>query len=144
MKISLKSGIGGLLFGMKEKDVVALLGEPTRRFKDDEKNTVLQYNNSKLRLTFYADEDLKLGYIIGASASLELLGASVIGQPWEDVYKTLAAAGIKDFEKEAGDITEAYFNEANWLLVQVEFGDVTRVEVGAIINNKDEFEWKFK
>lgn len=144
MDINLKSGIGGLLFGMKEQNVVALLGEPTRRFKDDEKNTVYQYNASKLRLTFYADEDFKLGYIIGASEDLKLQGNSIIGQPWELVYDRLSAAGIKDFEKETGDITEAYFNEANWLLVQVEFGVVTRVEVGAIINNKDEFEWKFK
>lgn len=144
MKISLKSGVGGLLFGMREKDVAALLGEPTRRFKDDENNIVYQYNAAKLRLTFYADEDFRLGYIIGASDDLELLGSKAIGQPWEEVYKTLSAAGIKDFEKEASDITEAYFNEANWLLVQAEFGTVTRIEVGAIINNKDEFEWKFK
>ncbi|KOS08025.1 hypothetical protein AM493_19685 [Flavobacterium akiainvivens] len=144
MKINLKSGIGQLLFGMKEKDVVALLGEPTRRFKDDEKNTVYQYNDTKLRLTFYADEDFKLGYIIGGAQNLELLGSTAIGQPWDAVYKTLSGAGIKDFEKEASDITEAYFNEANWLLVQVEFGEVTRIEVGAIINQKDEFEWKFK
>jgi hypothetical protein len=143
MKITLKNGIGGLLFGMKEQDVVALLGEPTRRFKDEEKNTVYQYNDTKLRLTFYADEDFKLGYIIGASDNLELLGHKAIGQPWEAVYHRLAATGIKDFEKESGDITEAYFNEANWLLAQVEFGEVTRIEVGAIINDKDEFEWKF-
>ncbi len=144
MDITLKSGIGGLLFGMKEKDVTALLGEPTHRFKDDEKNTVYQYNPEKLRLTFYADEDFRLGYIIGASAGLKLLGRSVIGQPWENVKAGLEAAGIKDFEKEASDITEAYFNEQNWLLVQIEFGEVARIEVGAVINNMDEFEWKFK
>jgi hypothetical protein len=144
MEIKLKSGIGGLLFGMKEQNVTALLGEPTRRFKDDEKNIVYQYNTPKLRLTFYADEDFKLGYIIGASEKLQLLGKNVIGQPWEVVYESLLASGIKDFEKESGEITEAYFNESNWLLIQVEFGVVTRVEVGAIINNKDEFEWKFK
>jgi hypothetical protein len=144
MNINLKSGIGGLLFGMKEKNVAALLGEPTRRFIDDEKNTVYQYNAQKLRLTFYADEDFKLGYITGASENLGLLGGKAIGQPWPEIEKRLVAAGIKDFEKESADITEAYFNEANWLLVQVEFGHVTRIEVGAVINNKDEFEWKFR
>jgi hypothetical protein len=143
MKIKLKSGIGELLFGMKEKDVKALYGEPSRQFKDEEKNTIYLYNDKKLRLTFYADEDLRLGYIIASGTDLELSSEKVIGQKWDALEPKLIAGGIKEFEKETFDATENNFNEANWVIFQVEFNEVIRVELGATINNKDEFDWKF-
>lgn len=141
MKIELKSGVDKLLFGMKEKNVKALYGEPDRNYKDEDKNIIYLYNSLKLRLTFYADEDLRLGYIIGSHPTLELFGNPVIGMPWTDVEK---ASSVKTFEKETIDTIDNYFNEDSWVLFQVEFGEVTKVEVGAIINSKDEFDWKFK
>ena len=143
MKIILKSGIDKLLFGMKEKDVKALYGEPTRQFKDDENNIIYQYNDKKLRLTFYADEDLRLGYIISSNAGLELFAGKVVGEAWPVLEPKLTGKGLVSFEKENFDTTDNYFNEANWIIFQVEFDEVTRVELGAAINKKDEFDWKF-
>lgn len=141
MKIQLKSGVDKLLFGMKEKDVTAIYGEPDRNYKDEDKNIIYLYNTQKLRLTFYADEDFRLGYIIASHPELELFGKQVIGMSWGEVEK---ASSVKKFEKETIDTVENYFNEDNWVLFQVEFGEVIKVEVGAIINSKDEFDWKFK
>ncbi len=141
MKIQLKSGVDKLLFGMKEKDVKTIYGEPDRTYKDEDKNIIYVYNAPKLRLTFYADEDFRLGYIIASHTTLELFGNPVIGMPWTDLEKI---SSVKKFEKETIDTIENYFNEDNWVLFQVEFGEVTKVEVGAIINSKDEFDWKFK
>jgi hypothetical protein len=42
------------------------------------------------------------------------------------------------------DSFENHFNESNWLILQTEFDDVIRVEIGAIIKDNDEFDWKFK
>jgi len=132
-----------LLFGMKEKDVKALYGEPDRQFKDDEKNTIYLYNAQKLRLTFYADEDFRLGYIITSSTDAQLKGSKIIGQPWPVLEPALAGLGLASFEKETFDSADNYFNEANWVIFQVEFNEVIRVELGAAINSKDEFDWKF-
>jgi len=143
MKIKLKSGIDGLVFGMKEKDVKALYGEPSRQFKDDENNIIYLYNDKKLRLTFYVEEDFKLGYIVASGKNLEVFSEQVIGQQWDALKPKLIAGGIKDFETETFDITDNNFNEANWVIFQVEYDEVVRVELGAAINNKDEFDWKF-
>ncbi|MES2486615.1 MAG: hypothetical protein V4581_11810 [Bacteroidota bacterium] len=143
MKIKLKSGIDGLVFGMKEKDVKALYGEPSRQFKDDENNNIYLYDDKKLRLTFYVEEDFKLGYIVASAKDLELFSEKVIGQTWAAIQPKLIAGGIKDFETETFDITDNNFNEANWVIFQVEYNEVVRVELGAAINNKDEFDWKF-
>lgn len=144
MKINLRSGIGELLFGMKEKDVKALYGEPDRSYKDEDKNVIYLYNDKKLRLTFYQDEEFRLGYIIGAHPELELFSAKVVGEKWVALEERLRNNRIAGLENETIDASETYFNEANWIIFQVEFGEVTKVELGAIINAKDEFDWKFK
>ncbi|MGV3461022.1 MAG: hypothetical protein ACO1N9_11290 [Flavobacterium sp.] len=144
LKINLKSGIDKLLFGMKEKDVKALYGEPDKTYKDDDKNIIWLYNAAMLRLTFYADEDFRLGYIIASHPELELFGQKIIGQEWNAAEKLAGDNKIKAFEKENFDTYENYFNEANWVIFQVEFGKVVKVELGATINSKDdEFDWKF-
>lgn len=144
MKINLKSGVGELLFGMKEKDVKALYGEPSRQFKDDDDNIIYLYDDKKLRLTFYQDEDLKLGYIIISNRSAEIFGSKVIGEKWTTIEALAKQNGLKDFEKESFDTIDNEFNEANWVIFQVEFQDVIKIELGATINKDDNFDWKFK
>ena len=143
MKINLKNGIDQLLFGMKQKDVTAICGKPTKEYKDEDGHQILVYNNLKMRLTFYQDEEFKLGYIVASSTALELFGNKIIGQKIEDVKKNLAVQKITKFTQEEFDTFENYFNEDNWIIFQTEFDEVVKFELGAIINDKDEFEWKF-
>lgn len=142
MKINLKSGIGELLFGMKEKDVKAVYGEPDRVYKDEDKNIIYLYYKEKLRLTFYQDEDFRLGYIISSNPGLEIFGKQIIGMKWADAENLARENKVKDFEKETFDMTDSYFNEDNWIILQAEFDEVVKAELGATIKN-DEFEWKF-
>lgn len=144
MKINPKIGIDKLVFGMLQKDVEAIYGKPNKSFKDEDDNTIYQYNKQKLRLTFYKDEDFKLGYVVGSSQELVLLDKKVIGRPVAEIQKELDTKDFAKWEKEEFDTLENYFNEPNWMILQTEFDDVVKVEIGAIINAKDEFEWKFK
>jgi len=141
MIIHLKNGIDQLLFGMKQKDVITLCGKPDRQFEDDDSNVVFLYNEKKIRLTFYEDEDFRLGYLITSNPNYTLLDQKVIGRNVEDVKRQLP---FKTWEIEAFDSTENHFNESNWLILQSEYGIIIRVEIGAIINENDEVEWKFK
>ena len=143
MKINLKSGIEQLLFGMKQNDVTAIYGKPDRNYKDEDDNVILVYNKLKMRLTFYQDEELRLGYIVASSPKLELFGNLIIDKPIASVKKELAAKGITKFTQEEFDTFENYFNEENWFILQTEFEEVVKFEIGAIINQKDEFDWKF-
>ena len=143
MKINLKSGIEQLLFGMKQNDVTAIYGKPDRNYKDEDDNVILVYNKLKMRLTFYQEEDFRLGYIVASSPKLELFGNLIIDKPIASVKKELAAKGITKFTQEEFDTFENYFNEENWFILQTEFEEVVKFEIGAIINQKDEFDWKF-
>jgi hypothetical protein len=105
---------------------------------------IFAYNALKMRLTFYQEEELKLGYIVASSADLELFGNKFIGKKITEVKKELITKGITKFTEEDFDTFENYFNEDNWFILQTEFDEVVKFEIGAIINAKDEFDWKFK
>jgi hypothetical protein len=141
MEIKLKHGIGQLVFGMKPKDVVGILGLPNKQFLDEDENKIYQYNHEKLHLTFYEDEDFRLGYIVSASQNLKLFDKKIIHQNISEIKKSLELASLK-FVLEDFDTFEHYFNDDNWLILSVEFDEITKVEIGAIIKD-DEFVWKF-
>lgn len=143
MKINLKYGIDKLLFGMKQTDVILLYGKPNRKYQDEDNNIIFAYNNLKMRLTFYKEEDFKLGYIVASGLELELFGITFINKNIEIAKKDFEAKGISKFTTEAFDTYENYFNEDNWFILQTEYDEIVKFELGAIINNKDEFEWKF-
>lgn len=141
MKINPKNGIDKLLFGMKQNHVEAIYGKPNKQFNDDDGNCIYLYFAEKLRLTFYEDEGFRLGYIITSNPEATLLDKKVIGINAEELKNELP---FKSWEQEDFDSTVNHFNESNWLILQSEFGVVIRVEIGAIIKDNDEFDWKFK
>ena len=143
MTVNLKSGIDKLLFGMKQNDVIAIYGKPDREYKDEDDNVIFAYNSQKMRLTFYQEEAFRLGYIVASHQDLTILGIQVIGKNSAEVKKQLAEKGLTKFTQDAFDTFENYFNEDNWIILQTEFDEVVKVEIGAIINSKDEFDWKF-
>lgn len=141
MIINLKNGVDKLLFGMKQKDVEALYGKADKQYKDEDENVIFLYNQQKWSLTFYEDEDFRLGYIICSNPEVTILDKKIIGKNIEEIKSELP---FKSWTKEDFDTTENHFNESNWLILQSEYNDIIRVEIGAIINDKDEFDWKFK
>lgn len=141
MIINLKNGADKLLFGMKQKDVEAIYGKADKEYNDEDGNVICLYNQQKWSLTFYEDEDFRLGYIICSHPEATILGKKFIGK---DIEETKAALPFKSWTKKDFDTTENHFNESNWLILQSEYNAIIRVEIGAIINDKDEFDWKFK
>jgi hypothetical protein len=141
MIINPKNGVDQLLFGMKQNHVEAIYGQPSKQFKDDDGNVIYLYNNQKLRLTFYEDEAFRLGYIITSNEEATLLGITVMGK---NVTQIKSELPFKTWEEEDFDSSENHFNESNWLILQAEFDTIIRVEIGAIIKDNDEFDWKFK
>ena len=128
---------------MKVADVTAIYGKPDKEYKDEDENAIALFNKEKIRLTFYIEEDYRLGYIIASDPELELFGHKIIGRKCADVQKELNEKGLTKWTKESYDSLENWFNEEYWIVLQTEFDEIVKVELGAIINSKDEFDWKF-
>jgi len=143
MKLNPTSGVDKLLFGMKRPDVEKIYGAPDKEFVDDEQNIIWLYNSLRIRLTFYEDEDFRLGYLICAHPDLEYSGTKLIGQTVEGAKSVLSKLSGK-WESESFDMTDNHFNEQSWLILQSEFGIVVKAELGVVAKNLDEFDWKFQ
>jgi hypothetical protein len=140
MIVNPKNGIDKLIFGMKKNDVELIYGKPDKFFNDEDDNLIYLYNNLKLHLNFYEDEDFRLGYIIASNPNLILFKNKLIAQDPELIKEKL---NFKNWEKEDFDLAENHFNEDNWLILVSEFNEIVKVELGCIIKN-DKFDWKFK
>ena len=144
MKLNPKNGLDELIFGMQQKDVVSIYGKPDKDFNDDEGNKILLYYSKKLRLTFYEDEGFKLGYIISSNEELTFLDKKMINSDVLEYKNYLIEKGIKQWEIDEFDSTENYFNDNNWMTLQSEYRKIIRVEIGAVFNENDEMQFKFK
>ena len=144
MEIKLKYGIDNLLFGMKEQDVTKILGKPDSSYKDEDENVVFVYNSRKLRLTFYKEEDYRLGYMTTSNPIIKLFTTTLIGKNWSEVYPILEKNKIKSFESDTAEGIVSYFNEENWLFFHVDYNEIVKIELGAVFKEKeDDFDWKF-
>lgn len=141
MKIIPKKGVENILFGMKCKDVESILGKPSKMLDDEDANKIYLYNQHKLALTFYEDEGFRLGYITIADTATSLFGHKIMACNVADAKKNLA--DVQKWEFEDFDTFEHHFNEENWLILVVEFNEIVKIEIGALIVN-DQFVWAFK
>ena len=144
MEIKLKYGIDNLLFGMKEQDVIKTLGKPDSSYKDEEENVIFVYNSRKLRLTFYKEEDFRLGYMTTSNPIIKLFNTTLIGKNWSEIYPVLEKNKIKSFESDTAEGIVSYFNEENWLFFHVDYNEIVKIELGAVFKEmEDDFDWKF-
>ena len=115
MKINLKNGIDKLLFGMLQKDVIAIYGKPTKTYKDEEENVIFLYNEQKIRLAFYVEEDLKLGYIVSSNENLTVFDQKIIGKTAKFIAKDIIWDGSKWIDKKS---KETYYGEPEYYRLQ--------------------------
>ncbi len=137
-------GIGKVLFGMKSTDIVGILGIPSLKITSDDGNQVLAYNDLMLRLEFYSDEDNRLALISCNSGLMTFDGKTIIGESLDFVKILLDKKGLYKWEAEKDDIFSRHFCEEVWTTIEVEFGKISKIEIGALIKGNDEFDWKFK
>ena len=144
MEAKLKFGLDQLLYGMKQNNVEQIYGKADFQFFDEDENVVLVYYKLKVKLTFYADEDFKLGYITTSNAELTFFGTTVLGKSKSEVLELFKANKIEKWETEIVEGEEMLFNEDHWIFLYFDYNELIKIEIGAVFNNQDEFDWKFK
>jgi hypothetical protein len=140
MKVKTGIGIDDIKFGFTEKEVLDLIGEPTLILideEDEDENRVYQYNDSKMKLTFYNEYNGKLGYVRTANPNIKINGQPIIGIEIDEVIKSY---GLKkrDWNKEHYFTFNSYFNEKIWTTLHEEYGVVTDIEFGFLFDESGE------
>lgn len=129
---------------MKQEHVESVYGKPNFKYFDEDENIILGFNSLQSRLTFYADEDFRLGYITSISKDLSFFETNIVGKSKEEVLNLFKNNKVEKWETEILDGVEMLFNEDNWVFLHFDYNELVKVEIGAVFNNQDEFDWKFK
>lgn len=142
MELKLALGIDNLKFGLKQEEVFSLLGNPNKVHidEDDEDEMVCDWNDYKFRLTFYKNENLKLGYIRIKNQNLTFNDQKIIGQSIKHVKEVLFAH-LDNWEVDEYEFFSTYFNEKFWLTLHVDYGIIEEVEIGVPLKSNLEYDW---
>ena len=143
MEIKPEIGIGDLKFGMKLSDVKKILGKPDseKAEKNDEHRIIVIYNKQRLRLTFYENENNRLGYIITSNPNLNYIGINIINSNIDFIKNEVFKNIISDWEIEDFDSFISHFEEKYWLTLHSEFETITTFELGVPYKNEEEYKW---
>jgi len=142
MELKPKIGIDNLTFGLNKLEVIKILGEPNRVFEmeDDDNELTLEWNEKKLRLTFYKNENEKFGYLRTSNTKLTYNGQSIINSNSQFAKEEIFYE-FQDWEKEEYDFLTVYFNENCWLSLNCEYGNVIDIEMGVTFKDDENYDW---
>ncbi len=142
MELKLGIGIDNVIFGLLESDITGMLGDPDKvtAEEESEEEVIYQYFEQKLSLTFYSEEVGKLGYIRTANPDVTYNGRKLVGQPIMELLNTVFAP-LGDWDLEDYGSLEVYNFEDYWLVLNVEYGCVTDIELGVLFNEDDSYNW---
>uniref|UniRef100_UPI00262BAFCC hypothetical protein n=1 Tax=uncultured Aquimarina sp. TaxID=575652 RepID=UPI00262BAFCC len=143
MEIKPKIGFDNIKYGMYRKDIIAILGKPDRIVTDenDEFEQRLEWNESKIRLTFQLDDNDRFTYLTSKNSETKFNGERIIGMNINDAKDKLFAELITEWEVEDYQFFETHFNEDLWLTLRSEFGRVLEFEMGVPFKNENEYNW---
>ena len=135
MKIKIGKGLSDIYFGMSEKEVRNICGEPDREYLDDYGNRHLQYNDSKVVYKFESEYGDILGWIQVGNAKADLLGVNLFGKPQADVvdFLTKELGEEPEIEDYQSFISVTYQN--HWLELQFTFGEVSDINFGYLFDS---------
>lgn len=143
MQLKPKIGIGNLKFGMTQKDILEVLGIPNRKRidEDDDDEVLLEFNQLKLRLTFYLNEGNRLGYLRTNNVDLTFNGHKIIGTKIDFAKKMIFGSLITNWEIDEHDFFISHSNDEFWITLNEEFGEVIGIELGVTFLNEENYDW---
>ena len=129
---------------MKTEEVIKKLGKPDKIYQDeeDENELLYQYNKLKIKFTFYQEHEGKLGYIRCSNPDLTFKGKPVIQAPIDKVKGEVFAQLIKKWDVEDYNSFVTYISEEHSLVLNVEYDEITDIELGVPVKNEEEYDWK--
>src|SRR5689334_891753 len=100
MEICPGRGVGSLLFGLTEPELVRALGPPDKRYHTDSGALRLQYFGRRLEFSIEPDNGHRFGWVEVHSPGATLFGRPAVGEPAAEVVAQVTAALGEEPERE--------------------------------------------
>jgi hypothetical protein len=143
MKLTLGVGVDNLVFGMKRAAVERILGMPDEIFidEDDTNQLIWVFNKKKMMLTFYKDENYKLGYLRTSNPQLKYNETKIIGMDVEHAKQAVFRIKRDSWKVEDYSFFSIHTNYKNRLVLNVAYGMITDVEIGLRVDERKRYIW---
>ncbi len=143
MEIKPGIGIGDIKLGMTQSQIQGIVGKPDNIKVDSEDSdrVYLEFNKFNLRLTIYKDEQNRLGYLSTTHSDTNYLGKEIIGKEIRFVQENIFHDLVSIWDIEEYDFWKTYGDYQYWITLNVEFNKVKGVELGVIIDDKNDYKW---
>jgi len=128
-------------FGVTESEACVLLGSPDKVYTTDGNNKRLQFNETRLELSFEPDNDERLGWIEVHNPNAKLYEMNVIGMK-QDAIIELVTNSLNEkpiFDDYDSFISVSYDN--NWIELQFEFGCLRNINLGVLYDESENPIW---
>ena len=137
MELVIGRGLDNILFGMRETDVVAVLGSPDKGYEEDGERR-LCFN--QLRCSFWFSDD-RLHWIRCANSKLTLFGKHLYNRPSEEAIVFLSSKLKESPELEDYGEWESHIFPQHWLELQFDYDTLSKVCFGHLFGEDDEPVW---
>jgi len=141
-------GFADIKFGMSEDEVVSILGpaaqRETEQFDDGSNDITLRYAKPGVDLTFYSEDDFRLGTITFFTPNYKVLGNAIIGEDEAVFVGNASNRGFDDLtlEDDFEDLdSKDYFSEKYGISFWVCEGKVDSITIFPEYGDDDEVIW---
>lgn len=141
MDIKIGHGLGPILFGKSQSDILELLGEPDKNFEDDYQDLNWVYFKGQINLKFEAENDDRLSWIECQSPQTSLFDKACIGLLQTDVVKHIDGKVLGEVEIQDFGSHESHLYADDWLELQFDMGHLSAISFGVLYDDEDEPQW---
>jgi len=134
-------GMGDLLFGLTEPELVGRLGPPDRQYRTGSGILRLQYFAHRTEFAIEAENRDRFGWVEVWNPVATFAGQLVVGEQVDDVVLKFTTVLGEEPEHEDYDSFETYFFRENWVELHVRFGHIECLNWGVLYDKSEEPRW---
>ena len=145
MECKIGIGIDNIIFGMSQKEIKNILGDPDRCSETEKENGIVYtYNDKMIKLKFDKNENSKLYSIEIHNQEILLFGQNIIDRSRNYIYNLLTANGYKNIEYTDYDFFETLFCREIWTTFSFRFDRLISIEYSPLSNIDNIIIWPNK
>jgi hypothetical protein len=140
VEIFIGKGVGSILFGQDEQQIINQLGRPDKVYELEGSKRLL-YFDLQIEVAIEYEHENKFGWVEVKNPDATLFGQKLIGESIEKVLSVVSAAIAHTPEYEDCGSLEIYFYESLWLELQFELNRLRSINIGVLFIDDNTPDW---
>ena len=138
MNITQGNGLSDLYFGLKEKDIIQLCGEPDKVVIQESGNRDLYFNELMIVCKLESENDYILGWIEVHNPKATMFEKELFNMDLKTILAVLKEKLNEEPEVTDYESFETYYYDKSEVELQIEFGKLKNINFGYLFDINDQ------